>query len=87
MSIFSIIAEALKLVPGLLGGGKQVADAVKPAPRIDPNDATLWHTVHYTPTVAGDSKVNRFCTVCQRFVNHANALCPEAVRRRNAGTG
>ena len=48
MSLLDVIKGLLGIVPSAIEAGKQVADAVKPGVVIDPNDATLWHTVHYT---------------------------------------
>lgn len=74
MSIWTIIAKVLGLVPNAVDAGRAIATAIKPKRTINPDDATLWHTCSF-----GRGLV--FCTVCQQYVDKQNELCPEAVRR------
>jgi len=83
MSILTWIGQALGLIPQAIEAGKQVAAAVKPQNTINPDDATLWHTLDYQTRYLGAV----LCTVCQKRIadGHGADLCSEAVRRRNAG--
>lgn len=84
MSFFDLIKGLFGLVPSAIEAGKQVADAVKPAVVIDPNDATLWHTFQYDKHVSALPGLKAYwCNVCQEYTT--GGLCSEAVRRRNAG--
>ncbi len=78
MSFFAIIASILGLVKPVVAAGKDVSEALRPYQTIDPNDATLWHTVRY-----GKNGM-KYCDVCQLQVLRATDLCSEAVRRRQA---
>lgn len=87
MSILAWVGQALGLIPQAIEAGKQVAQAVKPAVVINPDDSLLWHTVTYREYSGTLMLMQGHCTVCGRAipVGFANQLCSEAVRRRNAG--
>jgi hypothetical protein len=75
MSIWTIIAKIIGLVPNAIDAGKAIARALRPTPTINPNDLTLWHTVSY-----GRGLMR--CVVCCQWVDKQNELCPEELRRR-----
>jgi len=85
MGFFSTLAALLELVPGAVSAGELIAKAVKPNRKIDPADSTLWHTMRYWDD-AGVQLGKPICTACQQPIPSGlrNALCPEAVRRRQA---
>jgi hypothetical protein len=75
VSIFTIIAKIIGLVPDAIDAGKAIARALRPTPTINPLDSTLWHSAHY-----GGGLIS--CSICGRYVDRQNEVCPEAVRRR-----
>jgi hypothetical protein len=91
LSFFDIIGRLVGLVPDAVKAGQQIAEAVKPKPKIDVSDASLWHTLQYDNHIKIRGNLSDYtltwCSVCQAFVLQAKELCPEAVRRREAGTG
>jgi hypothetical protein len=44
VSIFTIIAKIIGLVPDAIDAGKAIARAFRPTPTINHNDLSLWHT-------------------------------------------
>lgn len=84
MSFLAWVAQALGLIPAAVEAGKQIAEAVKPTPRIDPSDSTLWHSFHYGDwTTSHDGARAYFCGTCGEYISaRQNVLCPEQVRRR-----
>jgi len=77
MSIWTIIAKVIGLIPSAVEAGAAIAKAFRGTPRIDPLDLTLWHTVTY-----GRGLMK--CVTCQQWVQRQNELCPEEVRRRRS---
>jgi hypothetical protein len=72
--IWTIIAKVIGLVPSAIDAGKAIARALRGTPEVNPLDSTLWHSAHY-----GGGLIS--CSICGRYVDRANELCPEAVRR------
>lgn len=91
MSFFDIIGKLLGLVPDAVKAGEQIAEAVKPKPKIDPNDASLWHTLQHDKTISIKGNLGNYtltwCNVCQSYVLHGTDVCQEMIRRRNEGLG
>lgn len=77
MSLLTIIAKVIGLIPSAIDAGKAIARAVRGTPEINPLDSTLWHSASY-----GGGLIS--CSICGRYVDRQNELCPEAVRRRLA---
>lgn len=73
MSIFTIIAKIIGLIPSAAEAGRAIAKAFE-SKEVNPANSLLWHTATY-----GRGLI--FCTVCQQYVDKQNVLCPEAVRR------
>lgn len=87
MSLWTIVAQVFGLLPQGIDAGKQIAEAIKPNVRINPQDATLWHTLSTRiDSTVKPPRFYRYCEVCQRAIpaGLANQLCSEAVRARNA---
>lgn len=87
MSFFDFITRLFGIVPKVIDAAEQVANAVKTTRPINPDDATLWHTVESRiDSTMKPPRWYRFCTVCQRAIpkGFETQLCSEAVRRRNA---
>lgn len=83
MSLWTIIAQVFGLVPQAVDAGKQIAEAVKPSVRINPQDSTLWHTIEHRSDRTGQYL---WCNRCQQTIplKLSTTLCEEAVRERNA---
>ena len=75
MNIVAIIAKIIGLIPSAVEAGRAIANAIRPEPKIDPNNMMLWHSVTY-----GRGLMR--CITCGEYVEKQNVLCPEAVRRR-----
>lgn len=85
MSFWTVIGKLIGLVPDVIDAGTQIAEAVKPVPKIDPADSTLWHTMRYWDD-AGRVLRKPYCTVCQKLIPEGlrNQLCDVAVQRRQS---
>jgi hypothetical protein len=73
VSIFTIIAKIIGLIPSAAEAGRAIAKAFE-SKSVNPDNSLLWHTATY-----GRRRI--FCTVCQQYVDRQNELCTEAVRR------
>jgi len=89
MSFFDIIRGLFGLVPDAVKAGEQIAETVAPKPKIDPADASLWHSLQHDKTISIKGNLGNYtltwCNVCQSYVLNGTDLCQEAVRRRNEG--
>jgi hypothetical protein len=77
VSIWTIAAKVIGLIPAAVEAGAAIAKAFTPKREINPMDMTLWHTVSF-----GRGLMR--CVVCEQWVQRQNELCPEEVRRRQA---
>lgn len=75
MSIWTIIAKVIGLVPAAVDAGKAIAKALRPTPTINANDLTLWHTCTF-------GRGLMYCKTCEQYVDKQNEICPEELRRR-----
>jgi hypothetical protein len=77
VTIWTIIAKVIGLIPSAAEAGRAIAQSFQPR-TVNPLDSTLWHSARY-----GGGLIS--CDTCGRYIERQNELCPEAVRRRTSG--